>query len=196
MPEEPAISVLSRSKKAAPLPPPLPEGSPSVSGSRLGAVDLDEDGIALAAPCAARGATQAAAAATQLVHERADDAGAGGTDGVAERDRATVDVDLVLVDLEHPHGVDRDRREGLVDLPEVHVAGLLADLLERLHRRLGGSPGEIGEIVGDLAIGQHSRDRALAILLRPLVRGDDHGAGAVVHTRRVAGRVRRVVAAD
>ena len=42
---------------------------------------------------------------------------------MAERDRAAVDVDLLLVDAEHPDRVDRDRGEGLVDLPEVDVLG-------------------------------------------------------------------------
>ena len=48
---------------------------------------------------------------------------AGGADRVAERDRAAVDVDLLLVDAEHPDRVEGDRGEGLVDLPEVDVLG-------------------------------------------------------------------------
>ena len=62
---------------------------------------------------------------------------------MAERDRAAVDVDLVLVDAEHPHRVERDRGEGLVDLPEVDVLGRLADLLQRLLGRVAraSSPG-------------------------------------------------------
>ena len=45
---------------------------------------------------------------------------------MAERDRAAVDVDLVLVDAEHPDRVQRHRRERLVDLPQVDVLGLQA----------------------------------------------------------------------
>src|SRR5919197_714872 len=85
-----------------------------------------------AAAGADRGAAEPAAAPAQLVDERADDACAGGTDRVPERDRAPVHVDLVLVDAEHPHRVDRHRRERLVDLPQVDVLRGAADLLERL----------------------------------------------------------------
>src|SRR3954468_4250709 len=87
----------------------------------LVSVDLDEDGVALAAARADGGAAEAAAAPAQLVDERPDDAGARRADGMAQGDRSAVDVDLVLVDSEHAHRVDRDRRERLVDLPEVHV---------------------------------------------------------------------------
>ena len=41
---------------------------------------------------------------------------------MAEGDRAAVDVDLVLLDAEHPQRVERDGGERLVDLPEVDVA--------------------------------------------------------------------------
>src|SRR4029077_13091177 len=63
----------------------------------LSPVDLDEDRVALAAAGTNRGATQAAAAAPELVHQRADDAGAGGADRMAQGDGAAVHVDLVLV---------------------------------------------------------------------------------------------------
>ena len=115
---------------------------------------------------------------------------------MTEGDRPAVHVHLVLVDLEHPHGVDRHRGEGLVDLPEVDVGGLLADPVQRLHGGLRGGLGEVREVVCDLSVGKHRRDRALPVLLRPFLRGDDHGTGAVVDPRRVTGRVGRVVAAD
>src|SRR5690349_16932628 len=54
----------------------------------LSACDLDDHRIALAPTGADRRDAEAAAAAAQLVHEAAEDAGAGGADRVAERDRA------------------------------------------------------------------------------------------------------------
>src|SRR6476620_4089238 len=102
IPEDPAIRVLSRSKKAA------PRLKASVPG------DFDHDRVALTAAGADRGDAEASPAPTQLVHKRADDAGAGGTDRVAKGDRAAVDVDLALVDAEHPHRVEGERGEGLV----------------------------------------------------------------------------------
>src|SRR6187402_2790441 len=89
IPLDPAIRVLSRSKKAA------ARGTTSLAGCSLkgsAPVDLDHDRVALAAAGADRGDAEAAAAAAQLVHEGADDAGAGSTDRMAEGDRAAVDV--------------------------------------------------------------------------------------------------------
>src|SRR6266540_2920326 len=85
IPLDPAIRVLSRSKKAAPDPPPpspspSPEMSAAAGGSALGAVDFEDDGIALAAATADRGAAQAASAALELTDQGADDPGAGGAD--------------------------------------------------------------------------------------------------------------------
>src|SRR3954449_12807080 len=135
--ELPAISVRSRSKNAAPFSPsrriaPPPGGggrmcgrsvkgerrhsgrgrlSRSLSASLRGCSHLDDHSVALAAAGADRRAAVAPAAPAQLEHERPDDAGAGGPDRVAERDRATVDVDALLVDAEHADGVQRDARE-------------------------------------------------------------------------------------
>ena len=64
------------------------------------AVDLDHDRVALPAARADRGQAAPAAAPAQLVHERADEARAGGADGMPERDRAAVDVDALGVDAE------------------------------------------------------------------------------------------------
>src|SRR5680860_1575987 len=91
--------------------------------------DLDDYGVALASAGADRGDAEPAAATTELVDERTDYARAGGADRVTEGDRAAVDVDVLLIDAEHPHRVERDRGEGLVDLPDVNVLGALADLL-------------------------------------------------------------------
>src|SRR4051795_6337073 len=91
MPLDPAIRVLSRSKKAAARDIVSP-------GSALGAGDLDHDRVALAAAAADRRDTEPAAPPAQLVEQRADDPRARGADRMAERDRAAVDVDARLVD--------------------------------------------------------------------------------------------------
>src|SRR3954451_2017604 len=116
--ELPSISVLSRSKNAA------------ARVSALTAIHLDDDGVALPAARADSRNAEAAATPAQLVHQRAEYASAAGADRVAERDRAAVDVHLRLVDAEHAHRVDRDRREGLVDLEQVNVVDRQACLLE------------------------------------------------------------------
>ena len=98
--DEPAISVRSRSKNAAPCSPAVAARRPRAGAGGCGAAlsHVDDDGVALAAAGADRRAAVAAAAAAQLQHERAEDARAGGADRVAERDRAAVDVDALLVD--------------------------------------------------------------------------------------------------
>src|SRR5262245_9962273 len=178
------MRVLSRSKKAA---------------ARLTgvlAVDLDDDRVALTATRADRRDADAATAATELVDERADDAGARSADRVAERDRPAVDVDVVLFDAEHAHRVEGDRGEGLVDLPEVDVLGALADLLQRLLGGVGRGFRQVGEVVGDRAVGEHASQRRAAFLLRPLGGGDDYRPSPVVDPRRVAGGVGGVLATD
>src|SRR5215203_6630384 len=129
IPLDPAIRVLSRSKKAA------ARGGTSLAGcslKELGAVDFDHDRVTLTAAGADRGDAETATAAAQLVHEGADDAGARCTDRMAEGDRAAVDVDLLLLDAEHSHRVEGDGGERLVDLPKVDLVWALADLLQRL----------------------------------------------------------------
>jgi hypothetical protein len=97
---------------------------------RLAPVDFQDDRVALPAAGANGRDAKAPATAAQLVDEGAGDPGAGGADGMPKRDRAAVHVDLLVVHAQHPHGVDRDRGERLVDLPEVDVRGRLSDPLE------------------------------------------------------------------
>src|SRR5688500_863000 len=118
------MSVRSRSKNAAPSSPGRRSAPPPGSLTRCGfklRSDLHDDGVALPPAGADRGAAEAAAAASQLHHERAEDARARGADRVADGDRAAVDVDLLLVDVEHPDRGKRHGGEGLVDLPQVDV---------------------------------------------------------------------------
>src|SRR6478735_967889 len=218
--ELPAISVRSRSKNAAPFSPsrliaPPPGGGGkmcglSVKGDRFGSrrgtgslslraslrgfLYLDDDRVTLAAAGADRRAAVAATAPAQLQHERADDAGATGSDRMAERDRAAVDVHALLVNAEHPDAVERDGRERLVDLPQVDVARLQAGLVERLAGRVGGGAGQVGEVVGHRGLGDDRREDVLAVALGPVLGGEHEGAGAVVDAGRVAGRVRPVLA--
>ena len=75
---------------------------------------------------------------------------------MSERDRAAVDVDAVLVDAEHPDRRDHDRRERLVDLPQVDLARLEAGLRERRARRQRRRAREVGEVVGGLRASRRS----------------------------------------
>ena len=93
---------------------------------------LQHDRAALAAPDAHGGEAERRASAAHFFQERRYEAVGGGADGMAERDRASVDVGLLPVDLPDrpagrvlrvPGGGGEDfrvgehlRREGLVDL--------------------------------------------------------------------------------
>src|SRR6202165_5870762 len=101
--------------------------------SRL--VAFDDQRIALAATATERGRADVQAPPLQLVGERQHQTRAARTDGMAERNRAAVHVDPLLVQLEHPGCVEGDRRERFVDLDQVEVAGLEAGFLKRVAQR-------------------------------------------------------------
>src|SRR3954454_4590371 len=82
--ELPSMSVLSRSKNAAPR-----------TGSAT--IYFEDDRVALATAGADRGDAEATATPTEFVHQRSEDARAGGADRVPERDGAAVHVHLRLV---------------------------------------------------------------------------------------------------
>ena len=65
------------------------------------------------------------------MHQRGDDARAGGADGMAERAGAAIDVGARVVEADVAHGGHGDGREGLVDLVEMNVAGLPAELRQQ-----------------------------------------------------------------
>ncbi len=111
---------------------------------------------------------------------------------MAERDGAAVDVDLVLVDAEHPDRVQRHGCERLVDLPQVDLVRGQPGLLECLLRGVRGRAREVGEVLGRRGLRDDLGEHLLAVGLGPLRRRDDDRAAAVVDARRVAGRVRAV----
>src|SRR5437588_2065735 len=139
--EEPAIRVRSRSKNAA----------ERCCDSTL-ACDVDDDRVALPSARTDGRAALASAAAAQLEHERAQDARARRAERVAQRHGAAVDVDLVLVDAEHPDRAQGDRGKGLVDLPQVDVVDAQTRLIQRLLRGRGRRAREVGKVVGDLSL--------------------------------------------
>src|SRR5262245_4033748 len=97
---------------------PPPDGAGCASGLHV----LDQDRDALTAADAGRRDAAAQLLPAQLVHQRQDEAGAGGAERVAERDRPAVHVDLPAVELELLLAAQVLRRESLVDLDAVDVA--------------------------------------------------------------------------
>src|ERR1700722_8049326 len=110
-------------------------GDPAGSGQRA-----QDGGVALAATAAERDGCGGGPAAAQLEQRGQREPRARHADGVAQRDGAAVDVDLVLVDAEVVDRGEADGGEGLVDLEEVdgtEVNASLAGCLDHRPRRLG-----------------------------------------------------------
>src|SRR5438067_10447493 len=104
----------SRFEIAAPMPriPPVTSATcpvMSAMGSVLSTVsvvpgsDAQDEGLALAAAAAQAGRADPAAPTAELERQVQGEAGAGGPDRVAHRDRAAVDVDDVGADVEVAH---------------------------------------------------------------------------------------------
>src|SRR5438309_1279539 len=97
--------------------------TPSAKRCCCGAVGLsgaaDDQRVALAAAAAEGGRANGDPAAAHLVGEGEHEPRAARADRVAEGHRAAVHVDPLLVEVEHPGGVERHRREGFIDLDQV-----------------------------------------------------------------------------
>lgn len=126
-------------------------------------------------------------AALQLVQQRADLAGAGAAERVAEGDGAALRVDLLLGDAELVGAPEALAGEGLVDLEDVDVgvgeaAGELVDLGDGLPRALAHEQGlDAGDAGGDVLA-----EDGLAQLLGRGALHQQHGGGAVRDLRGVA----------
>src|SRR5215208_3781375 len=115
-------------------------------GASLGGRVLDHAGQALPDADAERGQSVAPATAAQLVRERAEQPGAGAAERVADRDRAAVHVELVVIDAELAHRGEHLRGEGLVQLDQVDVFDAQLRASERLARRRYGADPHVARV--------------------------------------------------
>src|SRR5215470_7864823 len=97
---------------------------------------LDHQGDALTATDAERGHAPLLPGVLQRLEEGDQHPRARGADGVTERGRSTADVHLRRVELQDLVVRDGHDREGLVDLPEIHVGGGGLRPLEQLLDRV------------------------------------------------------------
>src|SRR5665213_2635663 len=98
-------------------------GSPRYGqGDQVLVVDLEQAGAALAA-ADAHGDDRVAdvAAPAAFLEDMAGEAGAGHAKGMADGDRAAVDVVLLRIDAEGVAGIEALAGEGFVQFPEVDV---------------------------------------------------------------------------
>src|SRR4051794_3020600 len=95
---------------------------------------LDDDGRGHAAGRAHGDETALQIAPFEFVEHGADQDRAGGADGMAERDRAAIDVDPGAVELEVADVFFRNHGKGLVDLEQVDVVDGQPRLRQHLAR--------------------------------------------------------------
>src|SRR6266536_2599045 len=129
----------------------------------------------------------------QRVDERRQNAGAGGSDRMAQGDRPAADVDPRGVERELPDRGHRDRGEGLVDLEEVDVGDRESRLLQEL---LDGADGRRREPLGrlrDAGIVHDAGDGIEIHLPRLFLGSDDEWRRAVVDLRSVGRRHRAIL---
>src|SRR2546428_1248017 len=144
---------------------------------------LDDGGVGHATALAHRLEAVAGAAALQLVQHRGHELGPGRSQRVADRDGATVRVDVVVeplfVDAELSLPRQHDRGEGFVDLHHVDVRQSEAGPIKHTARRMDGRGAHEDRRIAGQRERQEPGPRRQAELLRPLRRGDQHGRGPV-----------------
>ena len=138
---------------------------------------MQHHGEALADADADRRDAVAAAAAAQLVRQRAEDPRAGGAEWMPDRDRASIDVDALRIEV-GPLSNARERLsgEGLVELDHFHITPRDTRARERRVRGLHGRDPEDVRIDGVRPAGDDPGERLPGICLV----GEDEGTGTVL----------------
>ena len=105
---------------------------------------------------------------------------------MAKRDRAAIDVHLVVRDFEMLHVAQHDRGEGLVQLEQVDIVEGHLGPLEQLLGHVDGTGEHKRRVGADIGEGTDFRTRLKAERLAPLLRAHQHGGGTVHDTGRIS----------
>src|SRR5579862_956943 len=154
-------------------------GAPSNDGPDGSADGPEHRRVALAAPAAQPDGGDPSAPSPQLGERGEREPGAGHPDRVAERDGATVHVELVLGDAELVGRGEAHGREGLVDLEQVDVAHLEAGPRQCRRDRPRRLQQQGGVRSGDLPVGDELAERHDAELFGLAAGHHDDGGRAV-----------------
>lgn len=146
---------------------------------------LNDHGGSSTAAVADTNAADLAVLLLKHTKEGGDDPGTRAAKRVAESHSATVQVDLVLVDVEELHVGEGDNGEGLVDLVGVDLLLGHASVLESLRDGESGCGGELGGCVGSITPAENLSDGLKVVLLDVVLAGEDEGGSAVGERRGV-----------
>jgi len=98
---------------------------------------------------------------------------------VTERDSTTVDVDLVIGDVEELLVGKRDDGESLVELIEINLGSINTSSLKSLGNSLSGSSSEPDGVLLVVSIAEDTADNIELVLLGVLARAEDKGGSAI-----------------
>src|SRR6516165_4232005 len=115
---------------------------------------------------------------------------------MAQRDRAAVDVDLGIVDVEGLDVAKHHRGKSLVQLEQIDVRLLHAGTLEQLFGDVDGSGQHHRRLRADIGEGADFGARLQSVFRGGILAAEQHGARAVDDARRVAGVMHIVDALD
>ena len=149
---------------------------------------LEDGGNALAAADAEGGKTLLGVVTLEhFVQQGDDDTSTGSADGVADGDRAAVDVDLAHVEVQLTGNRDGLGREGFVGLDEVDILDGQAGLLHGLTGSGHGADAHDLRVDAALAPADELGHGLEVVLLHGLAGSEDDGGSAVVDAGGVTG---------
>src|SRR6266481_7505093 len=151
---------------------------------RNSAIDFKQAGAALAAADAHRHHAPLGLAPAALLQDVAGEPRAGHPEGMADRDRAAVDVIFVGVDAELVTGVKALAGERLVELPNIDIVDFHALALQQLRHRIDRADAHLVRLAARRRPGDKAAHRLQPALSRILGLHQHDGRRAV---RKLAG---------
>src|SRR5712672_1835285 len=134
--------------------------------------------------------------AFEFVEHGAEDHRAGGAERMAERDRAAIDVDLGVVDVERLDVAQHHRSKRLVQFEQIDVRFLHARTFEQFFSDVDRTGEHHRGLGADIGEGTDLCPRLQAVFHPGLLAAKQDRAGAIDDPRRVAGVVHIIDALD
>src|SRR5271156_5064617 len=132
------------------------------------AIDFEQAGAALAAADAHRHHAPLGLAPTTFLQDVAGQPRAGHSEGMADRDRAAVDIVLFRIDAELVARVQALAGKRLVELPDIDILHLHAGALEKLRHGVDRADTHLVRLAAGRSPGDEAAKRLKAALFRVL----------------------------